>query len=151
MERKMEVSKDDGSARATHASLHFAADQVRKVVLRNRWSGIVLGYRRVSAQNCPSFPCSAGRSRSQAHWFERAGSYVNIAAFNTTVHSDRFRCAFLRTIGMCPLEPPLYRFDVSFDTRMTTRPKISPINCRRRNPVRRSNNSGVCLREIAYL
>lgn len=81
-------------------TLLHTADQARKVVLRNRWSGIVLGYRRVSAQNCPSFPCYASRSRSRAHWFECAGSYVNIRRIGYTVHSDRFRCAFLRTIGI---------------------------------------------------
>jgi len=105
------------SGRKPPCTLLHTAVQARKVVLRNRWSGIVLGYRRVSAQNCPSFPCSASRSRLRAHWFERAGSYVNIRRIEYTVHSDRIRCAFLRTIGMCPLESLLYRFIVSFDTR----------------------------------
>lgn len=69
----------------------------------------------------------------------------------TTVHFNRFRRAFLRTIGMCPLESPLYRFDVSFDTRMTIRSKISLINCPRQAiSFHRSNYSGVC-REITYL
>jgi len=148
---KTQKTMDQSERRIPPCTLLHTAVQVRKVVLRNRWSGIVLGYRRVSAQNCPSFPCSASRSRSRAHWFERAGSYVNIRRIEYTVHSDRFRCAFLQTIGMCPLESLLHRFNVSFDTWMTSRPKISSIgliSCVRF--LFTSSNSGVCSREIAY-
>lgn len=109
MRREIESTKDDGLASSDvrlhlhSATLRCSADQARKVVLRNRRSGIVWAIA-VSAQNCPSFPCSAGHSRLWMHGSSApTRMYVNIHT-GYTVHSGRFRCAFFfTTIGMCPL------------------------------------------------
>lgn len=146
MDGKKNDSFERSIRRKPPCTLLHTADQARKVVLRNRWSGIVLGYRRVSAQNCPSFPCSASRSRSRVHWFECAGSWISVA-LNTQCILIVFVVHFYGRSECDPLESMLDRFDVSFDTRMTTRPRMLPIGLIARVGISfTSNNSGVCFR-----
>lgn len=101
-----ESTKDDKLAAsdarlqlAFSAALRRSADQARKVALRNRRSRIVWAIA-VSAQNCPSFPYSAGRTLGCECMRSSAPARTRICT-GYTVHSGRFRCAFFFLRSEC--------------------------------------------------